>query len=98
MAVLKTFKKRVSERRRLHLDYGSRWLEDTENLTLLTFAVLPVTAPVLAIDQWYFDPLNRSAVMYASGGVANTLYTITITATTDEGQTKLDDIGLKVKP
>lgn len=98
MSVLKTFKKKPLERRRLHLDYGSRWLEDTEELVTLVPSVLPVTVPPLVVDGIVFSIPQRQAVMYASGGLVNTTYTITITVTTDEGQTKLDDIGLKVKP
>lgn len=97
MAVLKTFKKRVADRRRLHLDY-SRWLEDDEELTSFAWVITPVTVPPLVIDEWFFSPTHKEIVIYGADGLANTTYVITLTVTTDEGQTKLDDIGLKVKP
>lgn len=97
MSVLKTFRKAVVDRRRLHLDY-SRWLEDSETLTVLTPTITPVTVPPLAIDEQYFDTPAKQAVIFATGGLLNTTYNIELVATTSEGQIKRDDIALKVKP
>lgn len=97
MSVIKTFRKAVVDRRRLHLDY-SRWLEDTETLTTLTFTITPLTVPPLVVDEQYFSTPAKQAVFFATGGLINTSYNIELIATTNEGQIKRDDIALKVKP
>lgn len=97
-SVVKTFRKAAVERRRLYLDY-SCWLEETENLVDLQVVVSPLTsaAPV-AVSSAFTDAEQKKLVIYASGGVPNTDYVMSMTVRTDEGQIKKDDIGLRVTP
>lgn len=96
--IVKTFLKRVQERRRLYLDYTC-WLETTEKLTDSQVTISPYDAlsPVI-VTTGYVDAAQKKLIMYASGGVANTNYTLSVLVRTDQGQTKVDDIGLKVNP
>lgn len=95
---LKVYHKTVVERRRLYLDY-SCWLEEGETLTSFQVVVAPSTASnPLRLDVSYPDALNTRLVMYVSGGVGHTTYTVAMIVTTNAGQTKRDDIGIKVLP
>jgi hypothetical protein len=96
MSVVKTFMKADVERRRLYIDY-SCWLEDTEQLTDLQVTVSPLTSnSPLQVTTAYTDTTHKKLTMFASGGVANTNYTMSLLVHTDQGQTKKDDIGLRV--
>jgi hypothetical protein len=96
--VIKTFRKAVVERRRLYLDY-SCWLEEVEQLTDFQITVIPYTeeAPI-TITNGYSDATNKKLVMFVGGGLGNTNYTLQMVVKTDAGQTKRDDIGLRVTP
>ena len=93
---LKLYRKADVERRRLYLDY-SCWLEESEELTDFQASVVPydVTAP-LWLDVAYTDAGHKKLVMFASGGIAGTSYTVGMRVTTTEGQVKLDNIGIMV--
>lgn len=95
--LVRTFRKTQVERRRLHIDY-SRWLEDTETLTTFQVTTIPLTTPALVVDLSYPDVAHKQLVMFASAGLGNTDYTLQLVVQTNEGQTKRDDIGLRVKP
>lgn len=94
--IVKSFQKTPIERRRLYLDYTC-WLEETETLVGTQVVIVPFTedAP-LSISTGYTDVTNKKIAMFASGGVANTNYTVAIIVTTSDGQTKRDDIGIRV--
>jgi hypothetical protein len=93
---IKTYSKASVERRRLYLDY-SCWLEDAEKLTDTQVTITPYTSggPLTATSA-YSDSTNKKLVMFISGGVANTNYTVSTVVTTDAGQVKKDDIGIRV--
>lgn len=94
--VIKSYQKAVPERRRLYFDY-SCWLEDTEQLTDFQALTTPYTdtAP-LVLDIAYSDGSNKKLSVFVGGGVANTNYTVRMTVTTNAGQVKADDIGIRV--
>jgi len=96
--VVKTFRKAAIERRRLYLDY-SCWLEESEMLIDLQVIVSPDTpeAPI-AITSGYTDVTQKKLVIFASGGLPNTDYILSMRVRTDEGQVKKDDLGLRVTP
>lgn len=97
MALVKIYRKYVTERRRLRIDY-SRWLEDSEELTDFQVTVNPVeTVSPIVLNVAYTDVAHKQLAMFASGGVANTTYTLALVVRTNEGQIKRDDIGLMVK-
>jgi hypothetical protein len=95
---IKIFRKTVVERRRLYIDY-SCWLEDSETLTDFQVTTSPyiATAPLI-ITNAYSDMTFKKMTMFISGGKANTDYTIQMVVRTDQGQTKRDDIGMRVLP
>jgi hypothetical protein len=95
---VKTFRKTVIERRRLYISYDC-WLSDTEELSEFQITVIPLTtgAPLLLTSS-FPDVEKRRLMMYAAGGKANTNYTVQLVVRTDEGQTKRDDIGIRVLP
>lgn len=94
--VVKTFQKTEVERRRLYLDYDC-WLEADEELTSFQTTVYPYTEEdPLSLDVAYPDVEHRKIVMFASGGVAGTDYTVEMVVQTDAGQVKRDDIGIRV--
>ena len=97
-AVVKTFQKKVIERRRLYLDY-SCWLEDAEQLTDLQVTTIPYTkdAPII-VTTGYGDAAHKKLVMFVGGGQGNTNYVLQVVIHTDAGQVKRDDIGMVVLP
>ena len=97
-APLKIYRKTVVERRRLYLDY-SCWLKEAETLTDFQVLSEPYTidAPIV-VDASFPDPTNKKLMMFISGGVANTDYTIALVVRTDGTQVKQDNIGVRVTP
>jgi hypothetical protein len=95
---MKMYRKSVVERRRLYLDY-SCWLEESEKLTDFQATTIPYTegAP-LTVSAAYTDVAQKKLSMFVGGGKANTDYTIQMVVTTDAGQVKRDDLGLRVTP
>jgi len=98
MSTLKTLTKDTLERKRLYLDY-SCWLEDLEKLTDFRSEVAPFTADTpLIVDSSYPDATQKKLMIFVSGGLPNTLYTVTMLVRTDAGQVKRDDLGMRVIP
>lgn len=97
MSVRKSFSKTQIERRRLYVSYDC-WLPVGEKLTDFASLISPLTDTPLTIDMAYADVAQRKLAVYASGGQANTQYVIQLIVQTDGGQTKRDDIGLRVNP
>lgn len=98
MSVVKIFRKAVVERRRLYLDYTC-WLEDNETLADFQVTISPYTdANPLWLDVGYTDAEHKKLAMFASGGEGNTSYVLQMVVRTDQGQTKRDDIGIRVTP
>jgi len=95
---VKNFQKTEVERRRLYLDYDC-WLEDDEQLVSFQTTIYPYTeADPLSLSVAFPDEAQRKIVLFADGGVGNTNYIIEMVVQTDAGQTKRDDIGLRVLP
>jgi hypothetical protein len=96
--MIKFMRKSVPERRRIYMDY-SCWLEDAEALTDFQTEVSPFTegAP-LTVDTSWPDSTHKKLMVFVSGGVANTDYTVSMLVRTDGGQVKRDDLGMKVTP
>jgi len=95
---VKTYRKAAVERRRLYLDY-SCWLEEDEELVDVQTTVFPYTDEnPIVVSNSYPDLTNKKLVMFVSGGVGNTTYTIQTLIRTDAGQIKRDDIGIVVVP
>ena len=98
MVPVKVYRKAAVERRRLYLDY-SCWLEPDEELTDVQTTVYPYTDEnPIVVSNGYTDPEHKRLVMFVSGGVGNTTYTIQTLVRTDAGQIKRDDIGMVVMP
>jgi hypothetical protein len=98
LAPVKTYRKAAVERRRLYLDY-SCWLEPDEVLTDVQTTIYPYTDEnPIVVSNGYPDATNKKLVMFVSGGVGNTTYTIQTLIRTDAGQIKRDDIGIVVLP
>jgi hypothetical protein len=95
---IKIFSKTAVERIRLYISYEC-WLEDVEKLTGFQVTVNPATAEApLKINAGYTDVTNKKLVMFVSGGVGNTDYTLQVVVNTDSGQIKRDDLGMRVYP
>jgi hypothetical protein len=92
----KAYSKSALERRRFYVDY-SCWLEETETLTEFNVVVQPFTRDYpLTTYGAYSDPTNKRIVMYIGGGKPGTTYTVSLISKTNQGQTKQDNIGMKV--
>lgn len=95
---LKIYRKTAVERRRLYVNYGC-WLKETEKLTDFQIQSSPYTAAApIAVDGSYPDATNKKLMLFISGGVANTDYTLSLVVRTDATQIKRDDIGVRVTP
>lgn len=96
MSIVKTFAKAEVERRRLYLNYEC-WLEETEALADTQITISPYDAiKPIQITTGYVDAEQKKLIMYVSGGVANTSYTLSVVVRTNQGQVKKDDLGLRV--
>jgi hypothetical protein len=94
--IIKMYRKYVTERRRLYIDYKC-WLEELEKLTDIQVTVFPSTPDnPISLTTGYTDVSQKELVFFAAGGVAGTTYTLAVVVRTDAGQIKRDDIGLKV--
>jgi hypothetical protein len=95
--LLKTYTKTATERRRFYIDFDC-WLEPTEKLTEFTIVVQPWTReiPLMAYGAFVDIPDNRKLVTYFGGGIAGVRYRIVILTKTSQGQTKQDEISMKV--
>lgn len=81
-----------NDRRRYKIEYDE-WLDTGELLLDVTFAVTPVTSPTLRVEDHVLADTDTSVKFYILGGdVAGTKYTLTVTATTADGQTKQDTV------
>ena len=98
VGIVKSFIKTAVERRRLYLDY-SCYLADTETLSDFQTIVRPGTpdAP-LTLNLSYPDAAHKRMMMYVSGGLPTTNYTIQVIVTTNQAQVKRSDLGMRVVP
>lgn len=96
VGLLKTYTKSATERRRFYIDFDC-WLEPTEKLSEFTIVIQPWTreVPLMAYGA-FTDVEQRRLVTYFGGGIAGTNYLISILTKTTQGQTKRDNIGMKV--
>jgi hypothetical protein len=98
VSVRKSFSKTVVERRRLYIDYDC-WLPTNEKLTDFSTITSPDTADQpLTVDVAFVDTTHRKLAFFSNGGKGNTSYVIQLIVRTDGGQTKRDDIGIRVLP
>ena len=95
MSTLAAFQKRAIERKRYTLDY-SCWLDEGEVLADFAIVVTPSTLPSLVASGAYADPTDTKLTTYIGGGMAGAIYTISFIATTSYGQTKRDDLQMRV--
>lgn len=94
--IVKTFQKTTEERRRLKIDYTC-WLEETETLVDNQIGISPYTADVpLTISSGYADVTNKQLVIFVGGGRPGQNYVVSLIMRTSDGQTKRDDIGIRV--
>jgi hypothetical protein len=97
-SALKMLGKTAIERRRVYLDY-SCWLREGEQLTDFQISVSPYTeAAPISVDTTYPNDDLTKLMMFISGGLGNTSYTLSAVIRTDSGQVKRDDFGLRVYP
>ena len=96
--IVKTFRKAAVERRQLIVDY-SCWLQEAEELTGFQTLVEPLTADApLTVSITYSDAARTKLSMFVAGGKGNNGYVVQLLVTTDLGQLKRDDIGVRVTP
>lgn len=93
---LGSFTKTPAERKRYAIDY-SEWLDISETLTTVTFAVTPATTPAFVVDAVSTNAANTVVVFFVSGGVNTKQYTVDVKATTSGGQIKEDTVLFTVR-
>ena len=86
---LGSFTKTPAERKRYAVDYTD-WLDITESLQNVTFAVTPATTTPFVVDAVSTNPANTTVVFFVSGGDTGKQYTVDVKAYTTGGQTKED--------
>lgn len=95
MSTLAAFQKRAIERKRYTLDY-SCWLDEGETLADFAIVVTPASVPPLVASGAYSDPTDTKITTYISAGLAGAIYTVSFIASTSYGQTKRDDLQMRV--
>ena len=88
--------KSPDERKRYSIDYTD-WLDGGEQLSEVTFEVIPIDADPVAIDGIAIETGNKSVVFYASAGIDGKSYKAIATMTTSGGQVKEDTVQYTVK-
>jgi len=88
--------KSPDERKRYSIDYTD-WLDTGEQLSAVTFEVIPVDADPVAIDGIAIETGNKSVVFYASAGLDGKSYKAIATMTTSGGQVKEDTVQYTIK-
>lgn len=91
MSQLGSFKKQPVEKLDYDIDY-SAWLTDNDGLNS---AVATVDPPGLQLPSPTVS--SPRLKLWASGGTSGTTYKVSITATTDDGRIKQDELSIKVK-
>jgi hypothetical protein len=94
--VLAKFVKKPGERKRYTVDY-SEWLDEGETVTGATFAITPVTSPILEVDASSIGTPATTVVFFVNGGVAGSDYELKIHVTTSGGQVKEDTALFSVR-
>jgi hypothetical protein len=99
VASLGTFKQYDTSNILFTLDY-SDYLTTGETISTVAYSISPATTPPLLVSASTIITLNNVAKQGVSfllgGGVAGTVYTVTVTATTSLPQTKVDTFQLNV--
>ena len=90
------FTKTSVERKRYALEYAD-WLDTTETVSSVTFAVTPVDAVPLVVDASSISSSGTEVVFFINYGTTGTTYTLDIQITTSGGQIKEDQILFVVK-
>lgn len=90
-----SFSKTPIERKRYAIDY-SDWLGTTESITGATFAATPSTGIPIVVDASTFSG-GKILVFFVSFGDTGVTYTLDVRITTDQGQTKEDQLIFKVR-
>jgi hypothetical protein len=88
------FIKSPAERKRYTIDY-SNWLDTTETVASVTYAVTPVEAGGLVVDSSSVTP--TTGIFYISLGNLSSAYTITATMTSSANQIKQDTIAVIIR-
>lgn len=91
---LAKFGKEPGERKRYVLDY-SEWLETSETITNVAFAVTPSGA--LEVDSYSIGSPATDVAFFVSGGVDGVTYSVEAVITTSVGQIREDQITYAVK-
>lgn len=94
---LGNFIKSPAEAKRYKIEY-SDWLDTGEYCASVTFAVSPTSAgaPLVVIND-IIAASSTEVVIFVSGGVANSTYTVVIRMTTTGNQVKEDTISFVVR-
>jgi len=95
MTVHRAFMQAPIEAKRYVFDY-SCWLAPSETLATYTVAVSPPTTPPLIAKGAYADPTKKIMSVMLTGGINKTTYKVIMVVTTSDGQTKRDDIHMRV--
>lgn len=77
-------------------DY-SQWLSAGETLATVTYVVTPVTVPALQVTGSAIDGAGKTVSFFVGGGTDSSQYEITLTATTNIGEIKVDAVFYAVK-
>lgn len=95
MTKLAKYVKSPDEVKRYSIEY-SDWLDTGENLASVAFEITPTTSPALAVQSSQIVTGDTGSLsqmrFFVAGGVAGTIYTITVTAETSGTQTKQDTV------
>lgn len=95
MAKLAKYVQSPDEVKRYSIEY-SDWLDTSEILGVVSFDITPVTDPALVVQSSQIVAGDTGALsqmrFFVAGGVANTSYSIVVTAETSGGQTKQDTV------
>lgn len=95
MSNLRSFTQTTVERKRYTVSYD-RWMDDAETLFDHAIVISPSTTPSVMAEDAFTSNGDKELSFFLKGGVAGTIYTVRLIATTSDGQVKEDSLQLAV--
>ena len=93
MALTLTFQHTPSEKKKYVFDY-TRWLDPTELISTFDYSV---SDPAIVAGEGAIESGSTVVHFFVSGGVANTVYNVSLIVETTLGQIKEDTIKIIVE-
>lgn len=94
--VVARFEQQPSERKRYRGDFR-QFLAEGETITMPTYVVDQVTVPPLVVGDAAIAPDGQQVIFFVEGGVADTVYRVSMRTETSDTQRLEDEFEITVR-